>query len=235
MPYNSYPALDASLDLRVALIPETKPNRSGRKISPRFITVHNTANRGRGADADAHARFVTQTGFYTLQSGKKNFVSWHFTVDDKEVVKHLPVDERAIHAGRGNGQSIAIEICMHKGIDQAAADARAQRLIAALMHNLNIPADHVKPHKHWTGKACPALLLNGFDDFVAGARRIRKDINASGAPERAEGALVSEAEISAARDPQPQMHAETTELAEDDPADAHDMIAAQVNEMVQAR
>jgi N-acetylmuramoyl-L-alanine amidase CwlA len=41
--------------------------------------------------------------FYTLPSGKKNWVSWHFTVDDVEAVQHLPITERAIHAGAGNG------------------------------------------------------------------------------------------------------------------------------------
>lgn len=234
MPRISRPELGALLDLRIGMIPESNQNRSGRKISPRFITIHNTSNANPGADAAAHTRFVTRTGFYTLASGRRNFVSWHFTVDDKEVVKHLPVNERAIHAGSGNGKSVAIEICMHQGIDQGAADLRAQRLVAVLMHDLKIPADHVKPHRHWTGKACPTLLLDDFDSFVDGARRIHESIDADPAPETDGGALLSQAEISAALDPRPEMDSEAEAAPEDDPTDAHDLIAQEVNKAVHA-
>ncbi len=161
--------LGRQLNMKVELIPEGKPNRSGRRIAADFITIHNTSNPNPGADAGAHSRFVRNKGHYVLRSGKKNFVSWHYTVDDKEVIKHLPVNERAIHAGRGNGVSIGIEVCMHRNIDQAAANRRASLLVAALMHDLNIPKSNIKPHKHWTGKACPVLLLSNFDDFCSSA------------------------------------------------------------------
>lgn len=164
--------LGASLNLKVELIDSDKPNRSGRTISPDYITVHNTSNANAGANADAHSRFVRNKGFYTLASGKKNNVSWHYTVDDTQVIKHLPVNERAIHAGRGNGVSIAIEICMHAEIDQAAANLRASRLIAVLMHDLHIDKANVKPHKFWTGKNCPTLLLHEFDGFCSSCDNI---------------------------------------------------------------
>ena len=41
--------------------------------------------------------------------------SFHFAVDDKEVVQGLPLDRNGWHAGDGNGkgnrEGIAIEIC----------------------------------------------------------------------------------------------------------------------------
>lgn len=153
------------LNLRQELIPAGMQNRSGRKIAPTAITVHNTSNTGKGANAAAHAKFVTKTGYYVLASGKKNWVSWHFTVDDREAVQHLPIDERAIHAGPGNG-SLGIEVCMHQGIDQAEADLRAARLVAKLLNDLDLPSSAVVTHKSWTGKNCPERLLQNWQAFL---------------------------------------------------------------------
>jgi chitosanase len=152
-------SIGTHLNLRTELIPSGKKNRPGTKITPTSITIHNTDNTDAGADASAHSRFVRNTGFYE-RNGRKNWVSWHFTVDDKVAIKHLPTDERAFHAGSGNGVSIAIEICMHRGIDQAAANERAALLTAILLRDLRIKIDDVVPHQKWTGKNCPRLLLD---------------------------------------------------------------------------
>jgi N-acetylmuramoyl-L-alanine amidase CwlA len=147
-------------------IPEGRPNRPGRKINPTHVTIHNTSNTRAGADAKAHSRFVRETGYYEVGSGptkKKNFVSWHFTVDDKSVYQHLPIDENGWHAGSGNSKSIGIEICMNSGIDQGAANIRSATLAAGLINDLGIDINRVVTHKDWTGKACPTLLLNSGD------------------------------------------------------------------------
>lgn len=174
------PALGQSLDLSVDMIAAGRPNRPGRSMAPSHITIHNTSNANAGADALAHARFVTETGFYVID-GRKRHVSWHYTVDDRRVVKHLPVNEVAFHAGSGNARSIAIEICMHAGIDQGAANDRAARLVAALMHDLGIPKARVVTHEHWTGKHCPVLLRAGFAGFVSRAQAHLDAIGPSGA------------------------------------------------------
>lgn len=158
--------LGRSLGLVEELIAAGRPNRPGTPIAPRFITVHNTSNQGSRADAKAHSRFVRNTGFYTLPGGKKNFVSWHYTVDDACAIKQLPINERALHAGAANGVSIGIEICMHREIDQPAADARAAGLVAALLHDLKLPVAAIRTHKSWTSKACPVLLLPRWQAFV---------------------------------------------------------------------
>lgn len=152
------------LALEINLVPEGKKNRSGTPIVPQFITIHNTDNKNKGADAQAHGKFVTETGYYVI-NGKRSYVSWHYTVDDKRVVKHLPVNEKALHAGsaEGNMNSIGIEICMNRGINQDVAFLRAARLCAALLFDLaalNKDVNHVVPHKHWSGKNCPVLLLD---------------------------------------------------------------------------
>lgn len=140
-------------------IAEGRKNRPGRKISVSAITVHNTDNANRGADATAHSRFVRETGYYML-NGEKHWVSWHFTVDDSRVIQHLPLDEVAYHAGSAaNGSSIAIEICMNSDNDQPLANRRAAGLVATLLKASGLTLQDVKKHKDWTGKNCPSLLL----------------------------------------------------------------------------
>ena len=153
--------LGASLNLEIELIPDGRPNRPGVPITIKKITVHNTSNTGRGADAASHSNWVRNTGYYEI-NGRRNYVSWHYTVDDQRVIKQLPISEMGWHAGRrGNSLSIGIEICMHQGIDQEAAFDRASRLIAALLYDLNLGIEDVVTHKYWTGKNCPVLLLQG--------------------------------------------------------------------------
>ena len=155
--------LGLSLNLTIDHIPEGRPNRSGTPLKAEFITIHNTDNSSIGADAEAHAKFVKNTGYY-IHKGQKRWVSWHYTVDDDSVVRHLPLNEVGWHAGsaEGNANSIGIEICMNEGIDQNQAFDRAQRLVACLCYDLNLEvAVAVQPHMHWSGKLCPSLLLDG--------------------------------------------------------------------------
>lgn len=163
------------LNLKEDYIPRDKRNRPGTPNSLEYITVHNTDNTKKGADASAHSKFVKNTGYYTSKdTGEKIYVSWHYTVDDSQIIKHLPLNEKGFHARNdGNSRSIGIEICMDKGIDQDAAFLRAARLIAALLYDLKKPADAIVPHHFWTGKNCPRLLLdNGkpgkkWRDFIS--------------------------------------------------------------------
>lgn len=108
----------ALLNLEENIVPIGRRNRPGHLNVPKFVTIHNTDNSNTGADARAHGRFLINTGHYML-NGKQHWVSWHYSVDDKRIVKHLPLNEKAFHAASANGQSIAIEVCMNKGIDQA--------------------------------------------------------------------------------------------------------------------
>jgi N-acetylmuramoyl-L-alanine amidase CwlA len=161
--------LGESLGLEVELIEEDRPNRPGVPIKPEYLTIHNTSNTGSKADAKAHSKWVRKTGYYKLRNGNKNWVSWHYTVDDMRVIKQLPVTEKGWHAGKGNSVSLGIEICMHKEINQEAAFDRAARLCACLLYDFSLSVDAVVTHKHWTGKSCPVLLLEGnkWDKFRA--------------------------------------------------------------------
>ena len=73
--------------------------RPGLALSPKYITIHNTANTSRGAGAQSHAA-------YLRGAGKDKYVSWHYAVDDKLITHCIPDGEVAWHAstsGKGCG------------------------------------------------------------------------------------------------------------------------------------
>lgn len=142
-------------------------NVPGRTMTPKYITVHNTANTSKGANAKAHANYQSNG------SGGRQ-ASWHYQVDDKEIWQSLEDHQQGWHSGdgqgKGNTQSIGIEICENSDGDFDKAVANAQSLIKQLMNKHNIPIENVVPHKHWSGKNCPRRLLDTWDEFVAGIK-----------------------------------------------------------------
>ncbi|NBB13911.1 N-acetylmuramoyl-L-alanine amidase [Caulobacter sp. SLTY] len=154
--------LGKQLNLTIAHIASGRPNRPGTPLMPMFITVHNTDNTHAGAGAAAHARFVRETGYY-MHNNRQVWISWHYTVDDKETYRHLPLNEVGWHAGtrEGNATSIGVEVCMNSDGDQDAAFDRAVKLLACLTFDMGVePRDVLRTHYHWSGKQCPRLLLN---------------------------------------------------------------------------
>lgn len=134
-------------------------------MKPLYITVHNTSNTAKGANAASHARFV--------KNNPSTGVSWHFTVDDTEIYQHLPLNENGWHAGDGNSgtgnrKSIGIEICENSDGDFEKAVANAQWLIKKIMKEQGISLENVVPHQRWSGKYCPHKLLDRWDSFKAG-------------------------------------------------------------------
>lgn len=136
---------------------------SGRGNKQKYITIHETANRGRGANANAHAR---------LQAGTNNRnASWHYQVDDREIVQSFDDNVRCWHAGAtANNQSIAIEICVNSDGNYQRALDNAAALVAQLRKKYNIPWNRVVSHNFWTGKNCPTIMLSRrgqWDKFIA--------------------------------------------------------------------
>ena len=166
----------ARLNLVQDFILPGSSNRPGHRLSPSFITVHNTDNDSSRADAAAHARY--QKG----ADARARKVSWHFTVDDKAVFQSVPTNEVAWHCGSsvGNGSSIGVEICMHPEMDSAAAYERAALLIALLARRTGIEiTGGVVQHHRWSGKHCPRVLRDkpgGWDEFVRSITAIGNDL-----------------------------------------------------------
>ncbi|MDO4800183.1 MAG: N-acetylmuramoyl-L-alanine amidase [Bacillota bacterium] len=153
------------MDIKKDFIPVGRFNRPGYTINPTYITIHDTGNASVGANAQMHAGFI-----------KNAEVSWHFTVDDKEVIQHLPVTEAGYHTGtlKGNFNSIGIEICINADGDFEKAVEKTQELVVYLMREHSIPIERVVQHYDWSGKDCPRRIRHsaeGWNGFIDGVRR----------------------------------------------------------------
>jgi len=148
------------------IIPAGNLNRrEGRKMEPRYITIHSTANQSASADAEAHVRLLHRAGLGRL--------SWHYTVDEDSIFQTLPNTEQGQHAdyeGPGNRYSIGIEMCENEGNCLEKTLDQTARLTAYLMKQYNIPISRVVPHQHWRRvrtdgqdfghKNCPHFLMD---------------------------------------------------------------------------
>ncbi|MFY9197738.1 MAG: N-acetylmuramoyl-L-alanine amidase [Acutalibacteraceae bacterium] len=140
---------------RIIPIANTKA-RPRHTMTAEFITIHNTANAG--ATAKQNADYVVNQNEYK---------SWHFTVGNNEIYQHLPINESGWHSGDGehgygNRKSIGIEIAEVYGADRTAV-----KFVAELVKSTGIPIENIVPHKSWSGKNCPRLILPHWDSFIA--------------------------------------------------------------------
>lgn len=134
--------------------------RPGIKMSKCIgVTMHNTDNSGVGAGARAHANLLKN-------SWKNKQQSWHFAVDENGAYQSIPTDEIAWHAGdggsgKGNTQTIAIEICMNSDGDLEKATDNAAQLAAQQLKKKGLSADKLYQHHDWSGKNCPSQIRAG--------------------------------------------------------------------------
>lgn len=153
----------SSNDLKIiqSLIP-VKHSKARPKYSmqAKYITVHNTGNAG--ATGKQNADYAVNQNEYK---------SWHFTVGNNEVYQHLPTTESGWHCGdgengTGNRNSIGIEIAEVYGAERTAI-----KFITELIKLTGIPIENIVPHKHWSGKNCPRLILPYWNDFIEDIRK----------------------------------------------------------------
>lgn len=147
---------------RQMLVPSSKywlkcPN----VMTPKYITIHNTAN---DASANNEISYMRTNDVQT---------SFHFAVDDKEVVQGLPLNRNGWHAGDGGGTgnlaTIGIEICYSKsgGSRFTKAEQNAAKFTAQLLKERGWGIDRVKKHQDWSGKYCPHRTLDmGWTRFL---------------------------------------------------------------------
>jgi N-acetylmuramoyl-L-alanine amidase len=160
------------VNLRADMVPR---GRHGRKVvrpmRPRYITIHSTQNYR--ADANQHSVALKRGSLRspkTKYGNRIGYLIWHFTVDDREAIQHMPISEQGEHAdfhGPGNRLSIGIEMCEHRGSNRRVTLERTAKLTAILMKKQGIPLRHVVPHYHWPRKGkhppnknCPHFLLD---------------------------------------------------------------------------
>lgn len=131
-------------------------------MSPEFIVVHNTAN-----DASAASEIN-----YMISNNKQT--SFHYAVDDKEIVQGILENRNAWHAGdggkgKGNRCGIAIEICYSRsgGEKFIKAEILAAKFIAEKLKERGWGIDRVKKHQDFSGKYCPHRTLDmGWKRFL---------------------------------------------------------------------
>ena len=152
--------------VRQQLVAQSKyPLKCPYKMTPKYITVHNTAN-----DASAANEVL-------YHNRNDNQVSYHVAIDDKEAVICVPFDRNAWHCGDGGGvnsgnrTSIGIEICYSKsgGERYKKAEANAVHYIATLLKSYGWGVDRLRQHYDWSRKNCPHRIRDEkrWSSFVA--------------------------------------------------------------------
>lgn len=145
------------------LVPESKYSiKCPYAMTPTRIVVHNTAN-----DAPAKNEIA-----YMISNN--NEVSFHYAVDDKEVVQGIPENRNAWHSGdggkgKGNREGIAIEICYSKsgGDKFIKAEENTVELIVDILKRYGWGVDKVTKHQDYSGKNCPHRTLDlGWERFL---------------------------------------------------------------------
>ena len=133
--------------------------RPGEVRTKKFITIHETGNFSKGANAKNHSIYLKN-----LAIANTTYVSWHYTVDDTCAYHHIPDDEIAWHAGDGrkegggNMASIGIEICVNPDGDFNKSMDNAAWLTAKLLKENNLTINAVKQHHDFSGKNCPQTI-----------------------------------------------------------------------------
>ena len=126
----------------------------------KYITIHQTGNSEKGSNAIAHGRLIKNGSHST----------WHYTVDDKCIVKHFNEDIQCWHCGDGKGvgntQSIGIELCINEDGDYIKTIENGIKLVKYLMSEFSIPITNVVQHNYWTGKDCPKQIREGKEGIT---------------------------------------------------------------------
>lgn len=131
-------------------------------MNAEFVVVHNTAN---DAPAENEIKYMIRNN---------NEVSFHFAVDDKEVVQGIPTNRNTWNAGdgangKGNRKGISVEICYSKsgGEKFIKAEKNAAKFIASILKEKGWGIDKVKKHQDFNGKYCPHRTLDmGWNRFL---------------------------------------------------------------------
>ena len=163
--------------------------RPGRKIVPKAVVIHWTANTNQGADAVANRNY--------FENHPQNKVSAHYIVDDRQVVQCLPENEMAYHVGATryhpkalellssypNDCTIGIEMCVNKDGDFNKTYQNTVALTADILRRYGWGVDRLWRHYDITWKNCPRFFVSdeaarayGFPSATEGWELFKKDV-----------------------------------------------------------
>ncbi len=152
-------------------------NKSTRNSAIKYIVIHDTANRSKGADADAHFKY--------FNGGNRNS-SADFFVDDKKILQindYTKYYTWQVGDGKGkygitNQNSIGIEICINADGDYEKAVENTVELVKYLMEKLDIPEERVIRHYDASRKNCPATMSdNNWAKWHNFKEKIKGDVS----------------------------------------------------------
>lgn len=132
-------------------------NRSKRSSAIKYIVIHDTGNKSKGANASSHFNYF---------NGGDRQSSADFFVDSEQIIQINDYKKYYTYQcgdGRGkygitNANSIGIEICVNSDGDYQKAYKSAIELTKYLMKDLNIPIERVVRHYDASRKNCPASM-----------------------------------------------------------------------------
>lgn len=130
-------------------------SRKGGRV--KYLVIHDTGNRSRGANAMAHRNY--------FGGGNRN-ASAHYFVDPTQIVQIIGDSYSSWHCGDNQGrgralngvtnrESIGIELCINADGDYEAAYGNLVELVKNLMARFDVPASRVCRHYDVSRKSCP--------------------------------------------------------------------------------
>ena len=127
------------------------PLRPAGNFRKNSITIHSTANLNSTA--------ANERAWLDNPSNSRD-ASWHYAVDEDEIVQAIPDNEISWHCGDsyGNKYSIGVEIC-ESGNRQKTLE-RAAQFVAEKMKEYDFDISNILRHYDWTGKNCPRILID---------------------------------------------------------------------------
>lgn len=165
-----------NISVKNDLIKINTKSRPGIKRDVKWIVIHDTGNVKKTANALNHSNYLKN-----LAIENKTSVSWHYSVDMDNIIRHIPDLEVAYHAGDGlknvgegnylgggNKNGIGIEMCVNEGNDILLTYRRVAKLTAKLLIEYNLDTSRVKRHYDFSGKKCPNSIMTNdlWEEFL---------------------------------------------------------------------
>ena len=176
----------------VDLIPSSLyPYKCPYVMEPKTIVIHNAATPG-----------GTAKNLNNAQHNNKDYKSWHFSVDNKDIIESLPLNRNAFATGDGafgygNRTGIHIEIAMDNDCDNQdewqVAKKNGAKLTAILLKRYGWSIYNVSKHQDYkmtdgSYKYCPHKILDeGWEDFIELVQSELDELNSNASKEEKAG------------------------------------------------
>lgn len=130
----------------VDYIPYDESRRPGNTYEKSTLTIHSTANPS-----------ATARNERDYLGRRTDWASFHYVVDETELIACIPANEPAYHTSNQEGiyHSISLEICQRWDCIENGILATVQ-----ILKEQGLGVDRLRTHQSWTGKYCPSLLLD---------------------------------------------------------------------------